>query len=199
MLTPGDTHRQRCVQEGGPGSLWTRGRGALGNVGWCPGHCPLSVGRQLLPISFPSGLLLRLQNIPERGRGLALCPRGSCVWAWGLRKGGLTQSRGSQGNPSPRRARRVCRDWRKCRGGCSSRGSPRSRSPHVHHRALGDGPCGVSRPLNGRGLSGAPCPPRGWAAAGSHPGHSEATAAQPVPPIPPSASSRAVQRGHRHT
>lgn len=74
------------------------------------------MGRQLLPISFPSGLLLRLQNIPERGRRPGPLSPGQLRLGLGSEERWSQPVQGVTGQPSPRRARRVCRGWRNCLG-----------------------------------------------------------------------------------
>lgn len=75
--------------------------------GRCPGHHPFSVGLKLLPISFPSGLLLWLWNIPERGeqarqgRALPTACGEAAFGPRGLRGGGPCQPGRSQCSSSP--------------------------------------------------------------------------------------------------
>ena len=153
-----------------------------------PGHCPLSMGRQLLPISFPSGLLLRLQNIPERGRGPGPLSPGQLRLGPGSQERRSQPAQGVTGQPLPvTRQAGVWGQEEVAAAAAPPEEAPRGRSPHIHHRVPGNGPCRVSRPLSGGGLSGAPCPPGGRAGPGSTSGCSEVTAAaQPVSPVPPS-------------
>lgn len=112
-----------------------------------PGHCPLSVGRQLLPISFPSGLLLRLQNIPERGRGPGPLSPGQ------LRLGPGSQERRSQpaqrvtGQPLSVTRQAGVQGWEEVPGAAAPpEGAPGGRCPHVHHGVPATGPAGSHAP-----------------------------------------------------